>query len=66
MGDGREVLEGGDTCIPMADSCGCMAEMNRDACRQTKDHVRTWKEGDCLQSRKKVSGEPTDASILDL
>ena len=25
---GREVLEGGDICIPMADSCWCMAETN--------------------------------------
>ena len=24
--DGREVQEGGDTCIPMADSCGCLIE----------------------------------------
>ena len=27
-GGGREVQEGGDTCIPVADSCGCMAETN--------------------------------------
>ena len=27
-GDGREVQEGGDVCIPMADSCCCMAEAN--------------------------------------
>ena len=26
--DGREVQEGGDICIPMADSCCCMAETN--------------------------------------
>ena len=25
-GDGREVQEGRDICIPMADSCGCLAE----------------------------------------
>ena len=24
----KEVQEGGDICIPMADSCGCMAETN--------------------------------------
>ena len=28
MGGGREVQEGGDICIPVADSCGCMAETN--------------------------------------
>ena len=28
MGDEREVQEGGDRCIPMADSCRCMAETN--------------------------------------
>ena len=28
MGDGREVPEEGDICIPMADSCWCMAETN--------------------------------------
>ena len=27
-GGGREVPEGGHTCIPMADSCWCMAETN--------------------------------------
>ena len=27
-GDGREVQEGGDICIPVADSCWCMAETN--------------------------------------
>ena len=26
--DGREAQEGGDICIPMADSCECMAETN--------------------------------------
>ena len=26
VGAGREVQEGGDTCIPMADSRGCVAE----------------------------------------
>ena len=26
--DGREVQEGGDICIPMADSCKCTAETN--------------------------------------
>ena len=26
VGGGREVQEGGDVCIPMTDSCGCMAE----------------------------------------
>ena len=26
VGGGREVQEGGDICIPMADSCCCMAE----------------------------------------
>ena len=26
VGGGREVLEGGDICIPMADSCWCMTE----------------------------------------
>ena len=25
-GDGRGVQEGGDTCVPMADSCWCMAK----------------------------------------
>ena len=25
---GKEVLEGGDICIPMADSCWCMVETN--------------------------------------
>ena len=25
---GREVKDEGDTCIPMADSCGCVAEAN--------------------------------------
>ena len=28
VGDGREVQEGGDIYIPMADSCCCMAESN--------------------------------------
>ena len=28
VGDGREVQEGGDIYIPMADSCCCMAETN--------------------------------------
>ena len=28
VGDGREVSEGGDICIPMADVCCCMAETN--------------------------------------
>ena len=27
-GDGREVQEGGNICIPMADSCRCLAETN--------------------------------------
>ena len=29
LGDGREVQGGGDICIPMADSCWCMAETHR-------------------------------------
>ena len=28
-GDGREVQKGGDICIPMADSCGCLTEHNK-------------------------------------
>ena len=28
-GDGREVSGGGDICIPMADSCWCLAETNK-------------------------------------
>ena len=28
VGDGRKVWEGGDTCIPVVDSCWCMAETN--------------------------------------
>ena len=28
VGGGREVQEGGDICIPMVDSCGCIAETN--------------------------------------
>ena len=28
VGGGREVQEGGDICILIADSCGCMAETN--------------------------------------
>ena len=28
-GDGREVQEGGDTCIPMADSCCGLTENNK-------------------------------------
>ena len=28
MGGGREVQEGGDICVPMIDSCGCVAETN--------------------------------------
>ena len=28
VGDGREVQEGGDIYIPMADPCCCMAESN--------------------------------------
>ena len=28
VGGGREVQEGGDICIPVADSCWCMAETN--------------------------------------
>ena len=28
VGGGREVLEGGDICTPMADSYWCMAETN--------------------------------------
>ena len=28
LGGGREAEEGGDMCIPMADSCCCMAETN--------------------------------------
>ena len=27
-GGGKEIQEGGDICIPMADSCECMAETN--------------------------------------
>ena len=27
--DGREVLKGGDICIPMADSCGGLTENNK-------------------------------------
>ena len=27
-GSGREGQEGGDICVPMTDSCGCMAESN--------------------------------------
>ena len=29
VGGGREVQGGGDICIPMADSCWCMAETNQ-------------------------------------
>ena len=29
VGGGREVHEGGDICIPMADSCSYMAEVNK-------------------------------------
>ena len=28
-GDGREVQEGGDMCVPMADSCWYLAENNK-------------------------------------
>ena len=28
MGDRRKIQEGGDICIPMADSCWCTAETN--------------------------------------
>ena len=28
VGGGRESQEGGDICIPMADSCRCMEEAN--------------------------------------
>ena len=28
-GGGKEVQEGGDICVPMADSCWCLAETNR-------------------------------------
>ena len=28
LGAGKEVQERGDVCIPMADSCCCMAEAN--------------------------------------
>ena len=28
-GDGREVLEAGDICIPVADSCWCLAETSK-------------------------------------
>ena len=28
VGGGREIQEGGDVCIPMTDSCCCMAETN--------------------------------------
>ena len=28
-GDGREVQEGGDICLPMADSCWCLTENNK-------------------------------------
>ena len=28
-GDGRDVQEGGDMCIPMADSCWCLAESKK-------------------------------------
>ena len=28
-GDGRKVQEGGDICIPMADSCWCLTENNK-------------------------------------
>ena len=28
MGGKRKVKEGGDACLPMADSCGCMTEAN--------------------------------------
>ena len=27
-GGGRELHQGGDICVPVADSCGCMAETN--------------------------------------
>ena len=29
VGGGREVQEGGDICMPMADSCSYMAEVNK-------------------------------------
>ena len=29
VGDGREVLKGGDICIPMADSCWSLTENNK-------------------------------------
>ena len=28
MGGGRKFQEGGDMCVPMADSCWCVAETN--------------------------------------
>ena len=28
-GDGKEVQEGGDVCVAVADSCGCLSETNR-------------------------------------
>ena len=29
QGDGREVQEGGDVCVAVADSCGCLSETNK-------------------------------------
>ena len=34
VGKGRELQEGEDLCIPMADSCGCMAETNTNIVKQ--------------------------------
>ena len=34
LGSGRELQEGEDICIPMADSCGCMAETNTHIVKQ--------------------------------
>ena len=34
VGGGREVQKGGDICIPMSDSCSCMAETKHNIVKQ--------------------------------
>ena len=51
VGGGREVQEGGDMCIPMADSCWCMAEMKLKISNFLK---RIWKNDEDFEEGRNV------------
>ena len=53
MGGGREVPEGGDICLPMNDSCWCMAEINQH-CKATIFQCKKFKKKkeSCCQCRR--------------